>query len=311
MTTTQMKYFIVAATCLNFTEAANSLYLSPSSLSRQITAMERELNVQLFLRDNRSVRLTPAGKALLEDWAQVYDSYLLSVARAQEIQRGQLATLNIGILDGHVISGQFPQIIRQMELQHPNVAINLFRGSFGDLTQALYNETADLIITLEFSLRGKEQINCLPLSRTHDYLAVLRSSPLAAKRELTAQDIGNEVFIEISEEDSPYSHELTKDVVRSCGCGVKSASNLETCTLWVQAGLGFAVINSHNYLASDPKLCFIDLDEIPVEGLSPLDSDLVLSWHTANLNPALPVFLNVCQDYMNVSPPPIPSNRKQ
>lgn len=311
MTTMQMKLFIAAATCLNFTETANAFFISPSSLTRQISAIERELNLQLFYRNNRSVRLTPAGKVLLEELTQVYDAYLHSVARAQEVQHGQSSSLNIGILDGHTVSGQFPQIIAQMERQHPDILINLFRGSFGDLSHALYDKTADLIITLEFSLQKREQLQILPLNRTKDYLAMLRTNPLARKPILTAADFRDEVFIEVSQEDSLFTHHMASSAQRLLGFQVKSAPNLETCTLWIQAGLGISIINSHNYLADDPKLYFIDLDQVEAPGLVPVNSDLVLSWHPANLNPALPIFLEVCQDFVKVSPPPVPSNLRR
>lgn len=308
MTTTQMKQFIAAATCLNFTEAANSLFISPSSLSRQITAIERELNVQLFVRDNRSVHLTPAGKALLDDLKQLYDSYLQSIAHAQSIQRGEQSILNIGILDGHMISGQFPELIHQLECQYPNIAINLFRGSFGELSQALYNGTADIIITLEFSLREKEQIRLIPLSRTQDYLVMSRSNPLTQKKHITNNDLRGNVIIGISDEDSPYAGGLAKESQRSCGCGIRFAPNLETCTLWVQAGLGITVVNSHNYLAYDPSLCFVPLERVDCRVMPPVNSDLVVAWHAASLNPALPMFLEICQDHVRVSPPPVPYN---
>ena len=311
MTTDQMKQFITAATCLNFTEAANMLFISPSSLSRNITGIERELNVQLFYRDNRSVRLTPAGSALLEDMKNIHSSYLRSVARAQQIQRGEFSALNIGILDGHMISGQFPMLIRRLEEQYPNISINLFRGSFGTLARALYSGEADFIISLEFSLRRREQLELLPISRTHDYLVVLDSNPLAKAEKITAEDVARSTCIGISAEDSDYASQLNRKLQHTYGCGVKEAPNLETCTLWVQAGLGFAIVNSHNYLSEDQRLCFIDLDEIGLPDLLPVDSDLVIAYHTANLNPALPVFLELCQDCLSVSPPPLPANLKR
>lgn len=61
MTITQIKYFITTAKCLNFTKAASQLYITQPALSRQIAAIEAELNMQLFVRNNRTVKLTPAA----------------------------------------------------------------------------------------------------------------------------------------------------------------------------------------------------------------------------------------------------------
>lgn len=61
----QLRYFIAVADNLNFSRAAESLYISQSSLSQQIADLEREIGVDLLKRSKRSVELTEAGKTML------------------------------------------------------------------------------------------------------------------------------------------------------------------------------------------------------------------------------------------------------
>jgi DNA-binding transcriptional LysR family regulator len=61
----QLRYFIAVADNLNFSRAAESLYISQSSLSQQIADLEREIGVDLLKRSKRSVELTEPGKTML------------------------------------------------------------------------------------------------------------------------------------------------------------------------------------------------------------------------------------------------------
>lgn len=54
MTLTNIKYFITTAECLSFSKAAEQLFITQPALSRQIIAMEKELNVLLFIRHKKS-----------------------------------------------------------------------------------------------------------------------------------------------------------------------------------------------------------------------------------------------------------------
>jgi molybdate transport repressor ModE-like protein len=62
----QIKIFAVVAECGSFSKAAEKLYVSHSTVSRAVSALERELGTLLFRRDCRGVALTEAGQELLD-----------------------------------------------------------------------------------------------------------------------------------------------------------------------------------------------------------------------------------------------------
>lgn len=62
----QMRCFLSAARNLSFTKAARELYMTQPTISRQIAALEQEVGTPLFVRQGRSLELTPAGKYLIE-----------------------------------------------------------------------------------------------------------------------------------------------------------------------------------------------------------------------------------------------------
>ncbi len=65
MDLTALEWFAAAAEAGSFSAAAERLYVSHSSISRRMSALERELGVRLFERDCRGSRLTDAGEELL------------------------------------------------------------------------------------------------------------------------------------------------------------------------------------------------------------------------------------------------------
>ena len=64
MTVFQIQCFLSVAETLNFTEAANRLFIAQSSLSRNISHLEEEIGLTLFIRTKKYVRLTPSGTVL-------------------------------------------------------------------------------------------------------------------------------------------------------------------------------------------------------------------------------------------------------
>ena len=71
MTTKQIDCCIELAKTLNFSRAAENLFISQSTLSQQIMNLESELGVKLFLRTTRDVQITEAGRAFLEEAAEI------------------------------------------------------------------------------------------------------------------------------------------------------------------------------------------------------------------------------------------------
>lgn len=73
MTIFQIECFLNVAKYLNFTEAANHLFIAQSSLSRNISNLETELGIQLFSRTKKYVRLTPGGAVLYQELSVLLD----------------------------------------------------------------------------------------------------------------------------------------------------------------------------------------------------------------------------------------------
>lgn len=79
----QLRVFAAVADEGSFTGAARRLYISHSTVSRTITALEEELGVRLVERDNRFIALTKAGETLREEAEQLLSAADTAVARVR------------------------------------------------------------------------------------------------------------------------------------------------------------------------------------------------------------------------------------
>jgi hypothetical protein len=83
---------------LHFGRAAARLHVSQPALSRSVQELERQLGVVLLARTNRNVRLTDAGRTLLEDAPRAFAELDRSLAETQRVGRGEVGRLRIGFL---------------------------------------------------------------------------------------------------------------------------------------------------------------------------------------------------------------------
>ena len=67
----QMECFLAVAENLNFARAAEQLHVTQPAVTQQIHALERELNVKLFTRTTRTVKLTEQGRTFINDAQQM------------------------------------------------------------------------------------------------------------------------------------------------------------------------------------------------------------------------------------------------
>lgn len=279
MTINQIKYFITVANCLNFTKAADQLYISQSSLSRQISSIEAELNLQLFQRTQRYVKLTPAGKALYQGLKKIYTEYVRAVSDAKAVQYGMAGSINVGILDGTMIEDFFPSAIHYFDTHYPNVEISLRNYSFNGLVEGLYDGSLDLAITLFFDVEHRSNLMYQIIEKTRDHLVVPINHPLADQKKVKLSDMEDDTFIIVAHEDSGISGKLILDACKQQGFvpKVRYSPSIQTSMLWVQAGIGVAILDSRNQLRKSQDVRFLEIDPVS-------DPSLCLVWSQDNHN---------------------------
>jgi DNA-binding transcriptional LysR family regulator len=118
-----LRYFAAVADDLSFSSAARRLYVSQQALSRTIQQLERQVGVKLFERTTRSVKLTPAGAAMLVSAKQSIAAADHAVDEAQRASRGEpVRPLRIDVSSGGLQTGAL--VLRRLRRDHPDVAVD-------------------------------------------------------------------------------------------------------------------------------------------------------------------------------------------
>lgn len=288
MTPTQVEYFLAAARCLNFTEAARRLHITQPALSRQISAIEAELNMQLFIRIKKTVRLTPAGQVLLIKLPACQDLLSDAIKSAQNANYGLTGQLRIGILDGQNTSELFPSTFSYFSQHYPNIQLSMERHSFREMREGLADNRLDLAVTLSFDIENCPDLHVEMIEESRTYVAVPRTHRLSGVNKALLADFQDDLFILISPEDSEAGTLLSLDTFKMSGImpSIKYAPTLQTMMLWVESGIGIAILNDCNALADNPLVKFIE-----VEGL--LGTSVVFAWCANSRNHSIALFIDL------------------
>ena len=144
MTTQQIRFFLEAAECLNFTEAAKRLFVAQSTLSKQIALLEDELGLKLFYRSNRTVGLTPAGSLFRGEMEKVEHRLTEAIDRARHVNRGLDGTLSVGILDIIDPSLFVSPLLKLFQERYPRVELSISLCGFSKLREGLEKGLLDV-----------------------------------------------------------------------------------------------------------------------------------------------------------------------
>ncbi len=256
MNISQIQYFLEAARCLNISEAARHLYITQPTLGRQLTALEKELNMQLFLRSNKGLLLTPAGRILSKEFSKVIEAYQAGVEKAEAASKGFSGTLSIGILDGLKASRTLSGAIAYFETHFPNVELSIQRLSFRDLIEGIRYHTLDGAISLDFNFQEQSDLKVQNICSYIPAFAIPRHHPLAQKDRLDFTDFQNIPLVIVDQHECASGvNKIVNKFRELTGFYPKFhfTATMKDAILWVESGQKCALLNMEMQIA-DSKL---------------------------------------------------------
>jgi len=287
--TRQLRYFVTVAEELHFGRAAARLHMTQPPLSQAIAALEDGLGTALFLRNRRTVALTPAGSALLPEARRILSEAALLpdlARRAAGGETGRLALAFITSADYSVL----PPFLRRYSERYPGVQLSLQEA------------TSD--VQIDELLRGRIDAGLLipPLPERAraalDYMKVLDeplilcapAGLLRKKGPVALRNLPPLPLIIFPREISPALHDAILSCFRAAGITPaigQQAIQMQTIVSLVSAGMGLALVPQSVSNLMRPGVEYRALaDPTPLV-------ETGIAWRRDNVSPVLQGFLEL------------------
>lgn len=193
ITIEQIQYFLAIKEFNGFSNAANELCISQSSLSKQIKSLENELDTKLFERTSRVIKLTPAGEDFFMYAQKFLDDYNNIFTKMKKHSLSNKNKLNIGTIAVLTQYG-LTSTLAKFKSKYPQVDLHILEDENDAVLNMLENSKIDLVIVRDFNL-SKDLFNVIHLA--DDKLVVVTSSshPFTKKNSISFADLKNESLI--------------------------------------------------------------------------------------------------------------------
>lgn len=245
----QLKHFVAVAENGGISAAARRLGLTQPALSRQIKALEEDLDVTLLDRDARAFALTPAAETLLVDAKKLLEYCEAMTGRVRAAACG--LPLRIGYSPS-LASDFLPLAIARFTQLHPGVRVSLHDVSSLEMQRSMLAGKLDLMVTVPCATA--DSFDWTALKECGWRLAVSPHHPLATLATVSPADLHNERLLLYDREQYPDYWAHVTGYFKEHKVQAKVAGEFDgiaSLAAAVEANLGCAIIAETSRLVRD------------------------------------------------------------
>lgn len=253
-------YFLAVAEELNFTRAAEKLFISQPPLSRQIKELEDEIGAKLFVRSNKKVTLTEAGKYFKTEITSQLQQLASIVIQTKKIAESVSGEYKIGYISS-TFSDTMAKLVQFLTKHYPYLSIKLYEVSTVKQILALEQGKLDLAI-IRAPLTSIKVTSSRWFTDTYSLVFNPQTTSIPETNDLSC--LKNEVFVFFNKEYAPVYYNSLIEICTAHGFVpniVHESNNINSILQLVKNGLGISIVPSsvlQHHL--DPALSFIELD---------------------------------------------------
>lgn len=262
----QLWHFVVLSEELNYSNAAERLYISQPSLSKSIRSMEQELDVQLFNRGTRRVTMTEAGQILLEYARNICKDY----NEAQKQIHAKMATNIVVEVMPLTFQYEIADMLAEFTRRNPDIRMRIIERENRETISRLKHNEIDLAI---MRYEGKDDnLRIIPVLSNKMILAVSKEHPLATKERVSLREMQDETFLTFNKASEMY--QKSKELLKANGVATAlrgSELRVNTMRAFIERHHAVALLTDNMIDDNDPNI-----RKLPIIGDTSLSISMVL-----------------------------------
>jgi LysR family transcriptional regulator, benzoate and cis,cis-muconate-responsive activator of ben and cat genes len=198
-----LRYFVAVAETENVSRAALKLHVSQPALSRQIRDLEDEIGFSLLERTAKSVRLTDAGRAFLDNARALLQNADEAIAKARAIASVEPSELHVGYSAENTVE-MLPKTLRTFQQARPNVHVRLHDWNNKDIVDGIRDGRLQLgLIVPPVRASALHDLRYEELFHVRVCVVVAPQHPFAGRGAIPIAEVAAEPLIGLTREDYP------------------------------------------------------------------------------------------------------------
>jgi len=242
-----LRYFQAVASEGGFGRAALALRVAQPALSRQIRALEHELDTPLLIRSPKGVSLTMTGDVVLEGSGRILDCFSRAIEQARLAGHGRSGRCRIGVGKPVLWSGLIARVIGQLSESHGDIDLEIIEMEGPEQWRRLDAGQLDLGVTL-LPPSSVTSLTSEPiLDSTIDSVLVAVDHPLAGRRSITGSSLNQTPLIGFDPSIHPEFMDRLMDQLARAGIEPEARLHYPSMqSVWtlVAAGRGWTLTSS-------------------------------------------------------------------
>lgn|GEM_PF-1135195 len=280
----QLEIFIAVVDSGSFTKAAETLYISHSTTSRNVSALEEHLGTRLLIRDSRGIKLTEAGTLLYREGKRLLEQaeeLASAVRNAGDEEAGKLS-----VASAFLFSPPLNDAYTAFCTRYPNIVLGIYHHELSEIFAAVDKGEGDLGVIFSYALPEETQdYEILRIAEERFCVVCAEGHALATNKAVGVEALRSVGYVSVGQQRSEFTRQLEEEILRDRPRKeILSVPTLESLFMQVRSGNGVSLVPYPMAREFGKGCSMVDIADVDTR------FDIVVFWRKDRINPSVQLF---------------------